>query len=726
MAGGPDGKDDVRSRRDGGPAAPSAQLQRGSAAGKRTLTAQLARRGAAAPTRGDVAQAAVDGKGAGAPVPDTVRATAESHLGADLGGARVHTDELSRASADAMGARAFAYGADVFLGTGESAGDVGLMAHELTHVVQQGAASAAPMAKLEVGAADSPAEREADDVAAAAVAGARPRGVIVEDGAPPGPGQMTRSALLAAMRGAVEAELAALPPERGAEARNAAMAQLAGAETRSAAELERQLASQLGPAATAEAYVAAARERARTAASPTAMLGDGVAATGAVVDAARAALGATLGGVTVHTGPEAAQLAAREGALAVTVGRHVAFAAGAYQPGTVEGDALFAHELAHVAQQDHPEHDGVDDARATGAAVMRSPAERTGEALAETDADAGAAAILARVHGGDRDATAAPRARGGLELRRCNRGNAPTQQQQQQLLNELDQAIADGEWEVIRARVYPQQAAAARNRHVERRNGTIPDLAGLGAIASIDRMVAAVRQLQANWNNLTVPERGAAIFDAANHELQAAGVPQYLDTAVEAMTPRGSFSRGEWKYRQREASLTTGVPTDAEAAELANTAQHESRHAEQHFLRARYLAGQGRNANQIVADTGIPQVIAQAAVLAPLGAMDARAGEAQTMDQAFGADGAAHGATSQAVSTAIAELGVRRTAAQQARIALAGNLTAGTVNDARDARDRLTQQIQTVENNYLAYRAIPYEADAHEVGDSTTEAFLNP
>jgi hypothetical protein len=212
MAGGPDGKDDVRSRRDGGPAAPSAQLQRGSAAGKRTLTAQLARRGAAAPTRGDVAQAAVDGKGAGAPVPDTVRATAESHLGADLGGARVHTDELSRASADAMGARAFAYGADVFLGTGESAGDVGLMAHELTHVVQQGAASAAPMAKLEVGAADSPAEREADDVAAAAVAGARPRGVIVEDGAPPGPGQMTRSALLAAMRGAVEAELAALPP----------------------------------------------------------------------------------------------------------------------------------------------------------------------------------------------------------------------------------------------------------------------------------------------------------------------------------------------------------------------------------------------------------------------------------------------------------------------------------------------------------------------------------
>ena len=69
-------------------------------------------------------------------------------------------------------------------------------------------------------------------------------------------------------------------------------------------------------------------------------------------------------------------------------------------------------------------------------------------------------------------------------------------------------------------------------------------------------MVAAVRQLQANWNNLTVPERGAAIFDAANHELQAAGVPQYLDTAVEAMTPRGSATDccrmcGKGSFRSR-------------------------------------------------------------------------------------------------------------------------------------------------------------------------------
>jgi len=39
-----------------------------------------------------------------------------------------------------MGARAFAHGGDVFLCPGESSGDLGLMAHELPHVAQQGVA----------------------------------------------------------------------------------------------------------------------------------------------------------------------------------------------------------------------------------------------------------------------------------------------------------------------------------------------------------------------------------------------------------------------------------------------------------------------------------------------------------------------------------------------------------------------------------------------------------
>ncbi|MFJ8196827.1 DUF4157 domain-containing protein [Streptomyces sp. NPDC096152] len=62
-------------------------------------------------------------------------------------------------------------------------------------------------------------------------------------------------------------------------------------------------------------------------------------------------LGADLGAVRVHTGPEAAVAADRLGARAVTVGQDVAFGSGQYRPGEPEGASLVAHELAHTVQQ---------------------------------------------------------------------------------------------------------------------------------------------------------------------------------------------------------------------------------------------------------------------------------------------------------------------------------------------------------------------------------------
>lgn len=64
-----------------------------------------------------------------------------------------------------------------------------------------------------------------------------------------------------------------------------------------------------------------------------------------------ARMGQDFGGVTVHTGPQAARSAQEIGARAYTVGTHVAFDSGEYAPGTPEGKYLLAHELAHVGQQ---------------------------------------------------------------------------------------------------------------------------------------------------------------------------------------------------------------------------------------------------------------------------------------------------------------------------------------------------------------------------------------
>lgn len=63
------------------------------------------------------------------------------------------------------------------------------------------------------------------------------------------------------------------------------------------------------------------------------------------------ALGADLSGVRVHTGPAASRAVASRAAAAFTLGQHIVFGEDRYAPGTPEGRALLAHELAHTVQQ---------------------------------------------------------------------------------------------------------------------------------------------------------------------------------------------------------------------------------------------------------------------------------------------------------------------------------------------------------------------------------------
>lgn len=77
----------------------------------------------------------------GRSLPDSVRYYFEPRFGHDFGGVRLHTDERAAKSAEAMGASAYTYGSDVFFGKGQyepnSRSGRALLAHELTHVVQQ-------------------------------------------------------------------------------------------------------------------------------------------------------------------------------------------------------------------------------------------------------------------------------------------------------------------------------------------------------------------------------------------------------------------------------------------------------------------------------------------------------------------------------------------------------------------------------------------------------------
>ncbi len=85
--------------------------------------------------------AATSGLGGGSPLPGATRARMEAVIGADFSGVRVHAGPEAASRASALNARAFTAGRDVVFGAGEyrpgtSSGDR-LLAHELTHVVQQ-------------------------------------------------------------------------------------------------------------------------------------------------------------------------------------------------------------------------------------------------------------------------------------------------------------------------------------------------------------------------------------------------------------------------------------------------------------------------------------------------------------------------------------------------------------------------------------------------------------
>jgi hypothetical protein len=89
----------------------------------------------------NVQQAIESSRGGGQPLDSGVRVQMNSAFNADFGGVRVHADSQADGLNRALNARAFTTGKDVFFRQGEynpgSSGGKQLLAHELTHVVQQ-------------------------------------------------------------------------------------------------------------------------------------------------------------------------------------------------------------------------------------------------------------------------------------------------------------------------------------------------------------------------------------------------------------------------------------------------------------------------------------------------------------------------------------------------------------------------------------------------------------
>lgn len=96
---------------------------------------------ATGPATPELASGISQARGSGAAMAPEVRARMEDSMGVDLSPVRVHTGAASAAMNDGIGARAFTYGTDIHFNAGQydpgSPDGTRLLAHELTHVIQQ-------------------------------------------------------------------------------------------------------------------------------------------------------------------------------------------------------------------------------------------------------------------------------------------------------------------------------------------------------------------------------------------------------------------------------------------------------------------------------------------------------------------------------------------------------------------------------------------------------------
>ncbi len=423
-------------------------------------------RRAVAPAVRDVPESVGDVLGtAGTPLERGARREMESRFGHDFGSVRIHTDAHAAESARSVGALAYTVGSHVVFGAGQYAPSTPagrhLLAHELTHTIQQRSGFKLQRQDAAVSSPTDVAEIEADRTADAVAAG-----FLVEDDAQPGTGQMRRTEFLNQLQSssciAADAELARVG--RSTEGCPFVERAFSRYRTMPAARVEQAIRRYIDPAGVTGAsdYIPRVTRRVAEGVARWAetgdmsgvppelaagamggsggimgLLGGGLAALaggigrllfkregGEATQAEAAMVSSSLGGgaplesgvrgrmesafgydfssVRVHSGSTGASMSSSLGARAFTLGGDIGFAAGEYQPNTLVGDALIAHELAHVVQQ------------SSGGGGARHDVEE--------DADSSAIGAVMSVWGGAKKVarSAMPRMRAGLRLQRCS------------------------------------------------------------------------------------------------------------------------------------------------------------------------------------------------------------------------------------------------------------------------------------------------------------------
>lgn len=291
------------------------------------------------------------------------------------------------------------------------------------------------------------------------------------------------------------------------------------------------------------------------------------------------------------------------------------------------------------------------------------------------------------------------------------------------LADALDRLIARAEWPALRPEARAAAAPGADGRAQARRRGEMPDLTGTGSVVAMDTWAQGVRTIAGTWDALDADHRGKALERLAATVLMAADVPPAPIAAKKDWRTVASFDFPHWQIALRASLLDRSPLTEAAACELADVLAHESRHAEQYFLAARWLAGRGATAEEIVATIErLPLPIAEQAVaLGTRGLSGPAMALASSMHHALGPEHPKH--VSDAKDDGYSEMGAARDAGREVAARLRARPASATLEEGRAACENLQVAIAEVLRKYRVYRRSPYELDGHEVGAGAVAAF---
>lgn len=265
----------------------------------------------------------------GQPLDRTTREVMEPHFGHDFSRVRVHTDDRAAESARSVAADAYTVGPQMVFGSARYAPETSagrhLIAHELTHVVQQTRSGAGKESSR------SP-ERNSPGIGIAAGRGASSEGAL-----------QVSSPTDATER---EAEQVAerLFPASGPANSTTARSEPAGSGN-AFAQLDPARHGDLEASATTCASCGSSRKLPGGFADPGRPLPEQTRAE------MEQSFGTDLSAVRVHTNSGAAQLTRGLNAQAFTYGNHIFFGQGNYDVESMSGKRLLAHELTHTVQQ---------------------------------------------------------------------------------------------------------------------------------------------------------------------------------------------------------------------------------------------------------------------------------------------------------------------------------------------------------------------------------------